>query len=281
MNRIRYNTIGFCDQYITIQSHGPEAVKLINFLCCDLQNTTDGNPRAVYDLTIDHKRPLYSLQKEEEQLYECDNVYDLAYKLINEIIYECLVDNRVGQAIHAAAIGSVQGGVLLAGKSGSGKSTLSSWLVSHGCNYLTDELVVLAGTPPQILPFTRPLSLKTEACSVFSSLLDFDHREVILGNNGMMLPHRMINRNFTPATPSLSLVLFPQYISGASIELTQLTGALGCARLMECYVNARNIQDHGISLLAQIARSTPLYQITYGSFDGLYELLNKNFPTLF
>ncbi|MFW2367951.1 MAG: hypothetical protein ACN4GW_16155 [Desulforhopalus sp.] len=281
MARVQNITIGFCDQYVTINPYGPDALNLINFLCCDLHSNTDAIPRAVYDLIIDDKKRLYSLRKEDEQLYDGDNAYDLAYKLINEIIYECLVDNRAGQAIHAAAIGSVHGGVLLAGKSGSGKSTLSTWLISHGCNYLTDELVVLAGMPPQILPFTRPLSLKTGACSVLGSLLDFDHRERIVGNSGMMLPHRMINTNFTSSTPPLSLVLFPQYISGTSIELTQLTGALGCARLMECYVNARNIQGHGISLLAQIARCTPIYQITYGSFDGLYELLNKHFPTLF
>ena len=185
------------------------------------------------------------------------------------------------QAIHAAAIGSEKGGILLPGKSGSGKSTLTAWLVSRGCNYLTDELVILAGNTPHIHPFTRPLSIKTGSSSVVSSFLNFDLQKIIAGAGEFMLPHHLINKNFVPITPPLSLILFPEYIDGAATEFTQLTGALGCARLTECYVNARNIQDHGISRLADLTRNTPIYQLTYGSFDGLYELLAESFPTLF
>jgi len=273
-------TVGYCDQYITINSYDPESANLINFLCCDLQTKTDAPPRAIYDLMIVGKKLLLSLRQGPKELYYGNCTFELAYTLINEIIYQCIVDNRAGHAIHAAAIGSEKGGVLLPGKSGSGKSTLTSWLVSCGCNYLTDELVILAGNDHHIYPFTRPLSLKTGSSSVLSSFLNYDPKEVVAGANGFMLPHRLLNENL-PATPPLSLILFPEYKAGTATELTKLTPALGCAKLMECYVNARNIRGHGISRLAEITRSTPIYQMTYGDFDGLHELLAESFPTLF
>ena len=273
-------TVGFCGQYVTINSYGPGSTELVNFLCCDLHTYTDSPVNAVYDLMIVGKKQMLSLWQEEEQLYFGDCRYELACTLINEIIYQCIVDNRAGHAIHAGAVGSETGGILLPGKSGSGKSTFTTWLVFCGCNYLTDELVILAGNDHRIHPFTRPLSLKIGSSSVLSSFLSYGPQEVVNGANGFMLPHRLINENF-PAAPPLSLILFPEYKAGTTTELTKMTTALGCARLMECYVNARNIQDHGISQLAEITRNTPIYQLTYGSFDGLHELLDESFPTFF
>ena len=281
MNKSCSCTVGFCDQYVTINSYGPEEANLVDFLCCDLQNNKNVLPRAIYDFMIVGKQLMLSLLGEEKQLYFGDSKYDLAYTLINEIIYQCIVDNKVGHAIHAAAIGTEKGGVLLPGKSGSGKSTLTTWLVAHGCNYLTDELVILAGDDHRIHPFSRPLSLKTGSSSVLSSFLNYDQQEVIAGASGFMLPHRLANGNFSAGTPPLSLILFPEYKAGTTIELTKLTAALGCARLIECYVNARNIHDHGISWLAELTRNTPVYQLTYGEFDGLHELLDEFFLALF
>jgi len=275
------HTVGFCDQYVTIHSYGTESEDLIDFLCCDLQENPDAVARASYDLKAVGKEPMLSLWCEGKCLYSGTSRYDLAYTLINEIIYECIVDNRVGHAIHAAAIGANKGAVLLPGKSGSGKSTLTTWLVSHGCNYLTDELVIIAGNDQRLHPLTRPFSIKTGSTSAISSFLQYDPQEVVSGANGFMLPHRLVNPNFSALSPPLSLILFPEYKEGATNELVQLTAAWGCARLMECYVNARNIQGHGMSQMAEFTRNTPIYQLTYGSFKGLYELLDEAFPTLF
>ncbi len=275
------HTVGFCDHFVTINSYGAESEDLIEFLCCDLQRNPDAVARTSYDLIADGKEPILSLWHEGERLYLGRCRYDLAYILINEIIYQCIEDNRTGHAIHAAAIGFDKGAVLLPGKSGSGKSTFATWLVSQGCNYLTDELVILAGNEQRLHPFTRPFSIKTGSSSVISSFLQYDPKEVISGADGFMLPHRLVNPDFSTFSPSLSLILFPEYKEGATSELVKLSAAFGCAKLMECYVNARNIQGHGISQLAEYTRNTPIYQLTYGSFKGLYELLDEAFPTLF
>lgn len=273
--------VGFGGQCVAINWHGLQALELIDFLCCDLQHVFEKSPKAEYQLTVDRGQNHFSLQTVEQQVYQGDDYYELAYALINEIIYHVIVDKKDSLAIHSAALGSAGGGILLPGKSGSGKSTFSAWLVSHGCHYLTDELVFLDGQSLKIHPFTRPVSFKKGSLPVLNTFAHYNLEDVIVGPAGLMLPHRLLNTDFVYEDPSLSLVLFPKYVHGASTTLTRISGALGCARLMECYVNARNIDNHGIDRLANIARTTPIYQLTYASFDGVYETLQRSFPLHF
>jgi len=273
--------VGFCGHAVTINAYGAGAEAMIDFLCCDLPADSDARVQASYDLMCTGDEPMLSLWLEGTCIYSGNCKYDLAYALINEIIYQCIVDNSAGQAIHAAAISSTAGAVLLPGKSGSGKSTLTTWLVSKGCNYLTDELVLLGEGEQRLYPFTRPFSIKSGSAAVLSSLLKYAPSEILSGVNGFMLPHRLVNPHFSAVSPAFSLILFPKYEAGAPTSLIPLPSALGCAQLMECYVNARNFQDHGIGQLADFTRNTPAYQLTYSSFTGLYELLNDSFSELF
>ncbi len=281
MNRTGSRTVGFCDQYVTINSYGEELESLVDFLCCDLQVGPETEARVSYDVMVRGRNSMLSLWHGDQYHYFGECRYEFAYSLINEIIYQCIVDNGAGHAIHAAAIGSENGAVLLPGKSGFGKSTLTAWLVSKGCNYLTDELVLLSGKNKQLFPFTRPFSMKIGSSAIMSSFLHYGLEDIISGKGGFMLPHRLVNPEFSPLTPALALILFPEYRSGAPTELSRLSSAFGCAQLMECYVNARNIQGLGISQLAEFSRNTPMYKLVYSSFDGLYEQLQDTFPTLF
>lgn len=277
-----HRRVGFGEHSVIINAYGTGAEDLIDFLCCDLQVDSDAMVQGSYDLMIvGANKQMVSLWLAGRCLYSGENRYDLAYVLINEIIHQCIVDNKTGPVIHAAAIASEAGAVLLPGKSGAGKSTLTAWLLSQGCQYLTDELVLVTGPGRQLHPFTRPLSLKNGAAAVLDPFLSYAPSDVLSGGGGFMLPHRLVNSEFTRQRPPLSLVLFPEYKAGAPTELTKISAALGCARLLECYVNARNIPGHGVAQLAEIARATPLYELSYGGFLGLHEVLLGAFPGLF
>lgn len=270
--------MGFCGHHVVVDGYGEGASDFINFLCCDLVADAQSELQANYEFMLSGE---LSLWLEGRCLYAGTSRYDLAYSLINEIIHHCIVDNDSGHAIHAAAIATPRGAVLLPGSSGAGKSTFTTWMLSRGCNYLTDELVVLGGENGQLLPFTRPLSIKQGSFSVLESFLDCDSADSIKGSAGLMLPHRFINANFSATVPPLALILFPEYRAGATTELIQIPPGLGCARLMECYVNARNLKGHGIGGLAEITRNTPAYSLQYGSFHGLAHVLSEALPALF
>ncbi len=277
MNKTSSCTVGFCDQFVHIQSYGVEAEKIVNFLCCDLQQDSKAPSIAKYDVMSVGSKPIFSLWYEGNKIYDGESKYDLAYALINEIIHHCIVNNNKGHVIHAAAITSGKGGILLPGESGSGKSTFTTWLVSKGYGYLTDELVVITEKTHRIVPFTRPLSIKKGSVSVVSSFVNPDPQHMITGRNGSMLAHRCVNSNFEVDTPPLTLILFPKYQPNSPLELKRISPAIACAKLMECYVNARNIPGHGIGTLADLIRNTQVYQLTYGTFDGIQKLLGDTF----
>jgi hypothetical protein len=281
MNKSGSSTVGLCGHFVTINSYDLDSLQIVNLLCRDLHHEKTTCSCATYDLMAVGKSPLFSLWQDNKQLYFGTSRYDLAYTLVNEIIFHCINNNTDGHAIHAAALGSNRcGGVLLPGKSGSGKSTLTARLVSSGSNYLTDELVLLTGKDNRIHPFTRPISIKAGSAAVLSTFLMYDQHNVIAGTNGCMLPHRLLNAHH-PAVPTVSLILFPRYSFGAATRLQSLSPAQACAGLLECFVNARNLPGHGIREMAKLTRSIPACRLTYSNFTGLNELLAQSFPHLF
>ena len=283
MDKPGQRTVGFCGQYVAIPYNSPEAKALVDFLCLDLSVPTDPNVavRQVYDVVISPEKPMLLLRQGEKQLYAGKCRYSLAYCLINEIIYQTIVNNDFGPAIHAAAIAYNDGCILLPGKSGSGKSTLTAWLASRGCRYLTDELVIISGSDPRVYPFTRPITLKAGSAAVISSFLNLDKAPVLAGRSGFMLPHRLLNTHFSPDHPVPTHIIFAGYQAGAAAEMVRLTSAEGCFKLMACYVNARTFKDHGIGNIAALVKNTPVYRLTHGGFDGLPSVLSDYFPELF
>jgi hypothetical protein len=71
--------------------------------------------------------------------------YEKGYPLTK--ILNWWTENRDLQCVHAAAIGSPQGGVLLAGRSGSGKSTTSLLCLNSELSYVSDDTSLVAWNP--------------------------------------------------------------------------------------------------------------------------------------
>ena len=69
-------------------------------------------------------------------------------------IFNWWMGRRGRQVIHAGAVGTAQGGVLLAGKGGSGKSTAALACLQSELLYASDDYLLLSGDP---LPFAHSL----------------------------------------------------------------------------------------------------------------------------
>ncbi|MCI5122636.1 MAG: hypothetical protein D3908_15900, partial [Candidatus Electrothrix sp. AUS4] len=207
--------VGFSEQYVQIRYNHPAAESLVNFLCADLLVAQDMAKRVVSrascEVRVAEDEQWFSLHRDQEQLYQGACQRELAYALVNEIIFQCLDENRNGLALHAGAVQVGQKGILLPGNSGSGKSTFVAWLTACGCQYLTDELVVLAGKEGRIVPFTRPLTLRPASEKALAPYIRLQASETLRGHTGFMVPHRQLNPDFSPSTPPLSLLLFPRF----------------------------------------------------------------------
>jgi hypothetical protein len=73
-------------------------------------------------------------------------------------------------AVHAGALSSPRGVVLLAGRSGSGKTTLSVSLALCGLGLLSDELAVIETETGRVLPYRRSIHVREETVGLVPEL---------------------------------------------------------------------------------------------------------------
>ena len=232
---------------------------------------------------LSEKEEEYTLADSNGTLFTGPLSVRFAAVLFDQVIFHLLNHLKDGVALHSGAVVYQGKTILLPGQSGSGKSTVSAWLTSkHSscrCSYLTDELVVLpANDSEAVAPFPRPLCIKAGAIAAIRAIIPENGEEQILADKqGAVVPHRLLNPDFSFLVPSVSLILFPTYQAGSPLQIEKISAARASALLMTCDVNARNLADHGFRQLVQLARSTPSYRIVYSSFADFNELL----PDLF
>jgi hypothetical protein len=263
---------------VAIDYNNNEAQDLIHFLFQDLPGGALPLSARRFEVLIVGRPAKMSLWQGEKQLYFGESCQAMAHILVNEIIYDCITHNSNDHAIHAAAFGFGKRGFILPGKSGSGKSSLAAWLTAQGCTYLTDELVLLA-KEGRITPFTRPISLKSPSFEILSRDIPLAKDTLLIGQEGAMIPHRILNPHWIPASFTLDTIIFPKYIKDHSATLTELSSIRSCMKLLECYVNARNIPNHGFGEIAELTRQAACYELKFGSFDDLPRALQPVLST--
>lgn len=274
MNSVEYPcyAAGLGEARSEIDYNGIEARELIDFLFRDFPIPKGPVLSRRFGVVVAGTPARMSLWLGEKQIYFGDSKQLLAHFLINEIFYDCIVSNTSSQAVHAAAVSSSRKSLLLPGKSGSGKSSLAAWLTASGMNYLTDELVFLSPTGC-VQPLTRPICLKPPSYEALKKRLVLDEKKLLLGRDGAMIPHRLLNPHWSASTPGLDVIVFPTFVKDQPATLTEISSAKSCLKLLECHVNARNLPGHGFSEIAAITRKVSSYELTFGSYDGVLELL--------
>lgn len=267
--------VGLFGVTVEIDYNSNEAWQLINFLFKDLPHEKALVSNRRFDLIMAGSPTRMSLWQDEKQLYFGKSKHALAYILINEMIYECITNSVRDQALHAAALVFKGKGILLPGKSGSGKSSLAAWLTSRGHTYLTDELV-LVSSRGIMRAFTRPLSLAQKSIAALSLHMPLNQAECLIGRWGTMVPHRCLNPQWSGSTPRLAYIVFPHYKHHQPTTITKLTSAQSCLKLMSCYVNARSFNEHGFSELAGLARTAVSYELQFGRFSDVEDVLEQH-----
>lgn len=270
-------TAGLSGVNVAIDYNCAEARSFLDFLFADLRSNDRLSTSRRFEVIIVGNPARMSLWMGDRQLYFGESKHDLAYLLINEIIYDCIINSIEYHAVHAAAFAVENRGILFPGNSGSGKSSLAAWLTWKGYDYLTDELVLLSRNG-HMHSFTRPISLKSSAFEALSQHASFCGEDILSGEKGVMIPHRCLNPDWNGASPVLDTIIYPEFIEGHSPTLTRLSSAQSCLKLMGCHVNARNIPDHGFADLANLTRHATSYDCKFGSFDDILPTL---LPILF
>ncbi len=203
---------------------------------------------------------------------------DMANLLMGEVIHSLIEEQQNGLALHASAVCAKGKSIWLPGTSGAGKSSLTAWLLTRGFNYLTDELVQ-ARSRDDFDAFTRPLNIKTAGLPYVDALLgdEDENRDVnrLQSSLSTMIPHTAFGAEQGQKSPSLSLIIFPHHTPDAPLQLEPLTPAQSAMQLMGCYVNARNLENHGFRQLTSLTRGVPAFKLSYSHFNQLDGVLDE------
>jgi hypothetical protein len=175
-----------------------------------------------------------------------------------------------GVLFHAAALYRNQHGLILPGRTGVGKTTLTCWLLSHGFGYMSDEFAFLPSGDLDLETFPRALNIKRTAMGSVKPFLRNASRDLALEGTYSAV---MAAECFTAASPQsrirLGLVVFPCFQPGARYSFEPMDPGKAGLALMETILNLRNLTRHGLSEIALLVRSLPVYHLTYGSFNQL------------
>lgn len=270
--------LSFAGSTVSIHYDGGQAFEFLSLLFADIpagKTLMEDAPVLALGRLADSDD--YTLTFENDQLFRGPLGVSCAAVLFDLVIYHLLNNEDGGIALHAGAVRRKGRVIILPGQSGAGKSTLTAWLTAHGCSYLTDELIFLPEHDHgQIQFFSRPVCLKSATVSEIKRLLEKEHLSDILEDNyGAIVPHRRLNPDFSPTPSRPELMLLPVYQAGSSLVIEKLSPAKLCMSLMNCHVNARNLENHGFNEVVRIARLVPAYRIRYGDFRGIAEALDE------
>ena len=275
-------TVSFADAHVSIQYDTDELYHFLSLLFGDVCGVPGADTEIRLFIALDESTGEYTLNSTACAPFSGPLGVQFAAVLFDAVIFNLLNKNSHGIAFHAGAVAWQNKVILFTGQSGYGKSSLTTCLVTHGFSYLTDELCFMpVDENAPMLPFTRPLCIKPDTAAAVSQLISEQALSTaIVDQDGLVIPHRSLNPDFLHISASPSLILLPRYLAGEALKIDKISAAQVCTLLMTCDVNARNLADHGFQQVVQIARSTPAYQITYSSFQGINDALQDLFDVL-
>lgn len=274
--------IPYAGAQVSIDWHGEAARDIVKFLFTQrLAGTRVGERVEIVSDRAGHAGEIL-IRHGDFILYEGSRAGSAAIELMRWTIYELAADCYIGPLFHAAAFSFSGQGVLFPGMTGRGKSTLSAWLAHCGYNYLSDELACVPQGGLHMEAFARPLHLKGMSVSHLEALgsapmavaadpLESGLRTV----NGRLIPVLKLNRHNLFERPLLDLIVFPRFEQGAPLRVEALSKADNSVELMENMINARNLAGHGLKEVTRLAKDVPAYRLTYSSFEGVNEELER------
>jgi hypothetical protein len=274
--------IHFAGSTIAIEYETERAGWVLDYLFRDLQDNSPDPPHMTYRLLADDASDLYSLYAEDAPVLRDQPEEEIAAYLLDRACFHLADRSQGGMLIHAAGLAWKGQGLLLPGPSGSGKSTLAAWLLGHGFEYLTDELVFIPNGCRHFEGLARPLNLKRTARQVLKEMLAYQDKpaEIMSSQMREITPPSVLNPGSILRSAPLGLIVLPHYQEGAAFELRLLSKARAGLALMEGLINARNLEEHGFPEVARLARLIPAYQLTYGAFEQIEGKIEDLFETL-
>lgn len=205
----------------------------------------------------------WHLRMDGDLMMGCEQLGEALHGLIVYVNQRVVAARDDLLSIHAAAVATTDGAVVLPGSSGSGKTTLCARLLQHGAAYLSDDSVAL-DRHKRVLGYPKPLGFKVGTWEQFTGAgledLDLDHGGQLVWQ---IPPSRLGASSVTSADPVA--VVVPRFEDGAPLQVEQMSRHVAAAALLEQVQNlpAFGVPD-ALEVIAGLAARVSCHTVIYG-----------------
>ena len=198
-------------------------------------------------------------------------------------IFEWWLAGHGSQLLHAAAIGTAEGVVLIVGNAGAGKSTTALACLGSGLQYASDDHVAVRfdGTPYVHSTYSSG-KLNKDSLSRLPALVPaVVNRERLGHERALLFLHDCFPEKLIKGFP-LAAILVPRITDRRAARIVPLSGARGLAALAPSTVRqSRGAGRQAFFNIGRIAKQVPTYALEMGrdleSVPGaILELLDRN-----
>ncbi|MDX2170750.1 MAG: hypothetical protein SF182_27010 [Deltaproteobacteria bacterium] len=263
-----HRVVPFAGQIVGVEWSGAGARDAAELAFGGVAADDDRLPDVIFRLGTDDDSPLLTLYCGRICLYRGESIGAGAHLLLQAALDHLVRQCDAGLVIHAAVLGCGDDALLLPGPTGSGKTMLSAWLSLRGLAPLSDEACFLRDAESRLESFARPFCFKGPWAELLGVAAP-DHRRVLQDDSVSLVPRDLFGSAPRAAARAPRLIVFPHFAPDASFALDRLSPARAAVRLMETVANARNLPDHGVGRVTDLARRVDTYSLTYGRFDQL------------
>jgi len=208
----------------------------------------------------------------DEMLLLADTPRKLVPKLKAEVMARAINRHDHVLHLHSAAVMHAGRLVLFPAGSGNGKTLLAARLLSLGCEYFSDEAVLLRrdGT---VRPIQAALSVKTGGLEALEphfpglSALPEHDREDGVTVHYLPPPRERLPPPGRTARPAV--VVFPRYEPGAAPRLRPVPPADALGRLLdECLAIPRRLDTEAVATIVETVERASCWELVTGELDA-------------
>lgn len=180
--------------------------------------------------------------------------------------------------LHSAVVERSGRAMLLPAWPGCGKSTLCAAMVSRGWRLFSDEFGLVRSGDGHLIPLPRPMPLKNRSIDVIRDFaVDAELGPLFHGTRKGTVAHlvspatSVVQSNVT-APPAW--IVFPRYISGASLRLAQISKQQAFIKLANNSFNYQLLGLRGFVGANHLIRTCDCYVLSYSKLEEAINALN-------
>lgn len=223
----------------------------------------------------------YVLRKGRRVLFRCAGLDD-ALEFLEAEVYAQLVrllDRHL--LFHAGAVARAGALLMLPASPGGGKTTLAAGLIKRGCQYLTDEMLILDPRSLRVRPFPKALNMKHGSIPLFP-VLEPELRPARprgeLSEPDLRIHHLLVGSRFRRRgwlAPRRRALIFPAYRESGRTRLEPLDRVGAIRRLAAACYNHYRFGARFLTFAERLTRGALCAALEYGALEEALEAIDR------